>query len=355
MVPDRLGCGTGNAAERDCRRGCAGGLEGAPIRPAGGAGSICRRPGRVRCRFKRRHFRGRACVSRPRGRPPHRAALRPHRSGSLSAPPSLVLRVLFAGVGTPLTGRPRNRRSRHPGVGMALRLRGRPALRHDRGTSHRLRPALGPDCTGAALPCPRVPVARRRACRNRRHAAPARGCSPIAVGTVRHLRPRRVHHGVGSPPPPAARHVRVPAGHALGDPGEAVRHGLTGRSRRHDSAHSAAGARVVRGILRLVGHPRVDHLGDWRSRPGTRSRSASATPTPGHRRRTHGDRRDPRRSDPSPLDSRVGGPHRLAPGRPRSRPRPRSPLRHGTRGHARIQARARRLVAAGRRLGWTRA
>ena len=355
MVPDRLGCGTGNAAECDCRRGCAGGLEGATFRSARGPGSICRRPGRVHCRFKRRHFRGRACVSRPRGRPPHRAALRPHRSGSLSAPPSLVLRVLFAGVGTPLTGRPLNRRSRHPGVGMALRLRGRPALRHDRGTSHRLRPALGPDCTGAALPCPRVPVARRRACRNRRHAAPACGGSVLVLRAVRCVRARRVHRGLGAPPSPAARNIHIAPRHALGDSGEARRNGLTGRSRRHDSAHSAAGARVVRGILRLVGHPRVDHLGDWRSRPGTRSRSASATPTPGHRRRTHGDRRDPRRSDPSPLDSRVGGPHRLAPGRPRSRPRPRSPLRHGTRGHARIQARARRLVAAGRRLGWTRA
>ena len=355
MVPDRLGCGTGNAAERDCRRGCAGGLEGATIRPAGGAGPLRRRIGGVRRRFKRRHFRGRACASRPRGRPPHRAALRPHRSGSLSAPPSLVLRVLFAGVGTPLTGRPRNRRSRHPRMGMALRLRGRPALRHDRGTSHRLRPALGPDCTGAALPCPRVPVARRRACRNRRHAAPACGGSVLVLRAVRCVRARRVHHGLGAAPPPPARNLLLPPRHALGDSGEARRNGLTGRSRRHDSAHPPAGARVVRGILRLVGHPRVDHLGDWRSRPGTRSRSASATPTPGHRRRTHGDRRDPRRSDPSPLDSRMGGPHRLAPGRPRSRPRPRSPLRHGTRGHARIQARARRLVAAGRRLGWTRA
>lgn len=334
MVPDRLGCGTGNAAERDCHRGCAGGLEGATFRSARGPGSVCRRPGRVRCRFKRRHFRGRACASRPRGRPPHRAALRPHRSGSLSAPPSLVLRVLFAGVGTPLTGRPRNRRSCHPGVGMALRLRGRPALRHDRGTSHRLRPALGPDCTGAALPCPRVPVARRRAYRNRRHAAPARGSSVLALHAVRCVRARRVHHGLGAAPPPPARNLLLPPRHALGDPGEAERDGLTGRSRRHDSAHSAAGARVVRGLLRLVGHPRVDHLGDWRSRPGTRSRSASATPTPGHRRRAHGDRRDPRRSDPSPLNPGVGRPHRLAPRRPRRRPRSRSPLRHGTRGHA---------------------
>ena len=234
---------------------------------------------------------------------------------------------------------------------MALRLRGRPALRHDRGASHRLRPALGPDCTGAALPCPRIPVARRRACRNRRHAAPARGSSVLALHAVRCVRPRRVHHGLGAAPPPATWNLPLTPRHALGDPGKAQRDGLTGRSRRHDSAHSAAGARMVRGILRLVGHPRVDHLGDWRSRPGTRSRSASATPTPGHRRRTHGDRRDPRRSDPSPLNPGVGRPHRLAPGRPRCRPRPRSPLRHGTRGDARGQSRARRLVAAGRRLG----
>ena len=334
MVPDRLGCGTGNAAERDCHRGCAGGLEGATFRSARGPGSVCRRPGRVRCQFKRRHFRGRACASRPRGRPPHRAALRPHRSGSLSAPPSLVLRVLFAGVGTPLTGRPRNRRSRHPGVGMALRLRGRSALRRDRGTSHRLRPALGPDCTGAAFPRSRSVVSRRRTRRYRRHAAPARGCTILALRSVRRLRPRRVHRGVGAPPPPPARNLLLPPRHALGDSGEAVCDGLTGRSRRHDSAHSAAGARVVRGLLRLVGHPRVDHLGDWRSRPGTRSRSAAATSAPGHRRRNDGGRSDPRRSDPSPLNPGVGRPHRLAPRRPGRRPRSRSPVRHGTRGHA---------------------
>ena len=355
MVPDRLGCGTGNAAERDCRRGCAGGLEGTTFRSARGPGSICRRPGRVRCRFKRRHFRGRACASRPRGRPPHRAALRPRGFGPIPSTPPHVLRIFLIGVGTPLTGRPRNRRSRHPGVGMALRLRGRPALRHDRSTSHRLRPALGPDCTGAAFPCSRSVVSRRRTRRYRRHAAPARGCTILALRSVRRLRPRRVHRGVGAPPPPPAWNLPLPPRHALGDPGEAVRDGLTGRSRRHDSTHPPAGARVVRGLLRLVGHPRVDHMGHRCGRPGTRSRSASATPTPGHRRRTHGDQRDPRRSDPSPLDPGVGRAHRLAPGRPRSRPRPRSPLRHGTRGHARIQARARRLVAAGRRLGWTRA
>lgn len=355
MVPDRLGCGTGNAAERDCRRGCAGGLEGAPIRPAGGAGPLRRRIGGVRRWHERGCVRCRPRASGARRWPAHRSALRARRFGRIPSTPPHVLRIILVGVGPAVSGRPRNRRSRHPGVGLALRLWRRPAFRGDRRSSHRLCTALRAGHEGAAFPRSRSVVSRRRTRRRRRHAAPARGCSPIAVGTVRHLRPRRVHHGVGSPPPPAARHVRVPAGHALGDPGEAVRHGLTGRSRRHDSAHSAAGARVVRGILRLVGHPRVDHLGDWRSRPGTRSRSASATPTPGHRRRTHGDRRDPRRSDPSPLDSRVGGPHRLAPGRPRSRPRPRSPLRHGTRGHARIQARARRLVAAGRRLGWTRA
>ena len=355
MVPDRLGCGTGNAAERDCRRGCAGGLEGAPIRPAGGAGPLRRRIGGVRRWHERGCVRCRPRASGARRWPAHRSALRARRFGRIPSTPPHVLRIILVGVGPAVSGRPRNRRSRHPGVGLALRLRGRPALRHDRGTSHRLRPALGPDCTGAALPCPRVPVARRRACRNRRHAAPACGGSVLVLRAVRCVRARRVHRGLGAPPSPAARNIHIAPRHALGDSGEARRNGLTGRSRRHDSAHSAAGARVVRGILRLVGHPRVDHLGDWRSRPGTRSRSASATPTPGHRRRTHGDRRDPRRSDPSPLDSRVGGPHRLAPGRPRSRPRPRSPLRHGTRGHARIQARARRLVAAGRRLGWTRA
>ena len=234
---------------------------------------------------------------------------------------------------------------------MALRLWRRPAFRGDRCSSHRLCAALRAGHEGAAFPRSRSVVSRRRTHRYRRHAAPARGCSRIAVGTVRRLRPRRVHHGVGSPPPPAARHVRVPAGHALGDPGEAVRHGLTGRSRRHDSTHPPAGTRVVRGLLRLVGYPRVDHLVDWRSRPGTHSRSASATPTPGHRRRADGDRRDPRRSAPSPLEPGVGRPHRLAPRRPRYRPCSRSPVRYGPRGHPRGQAWACRLVATGRGFG----
>ena len=271
VVPNRLGRGVGDTAERDCRRGCAGGLEGATFRSARGPGSVCRRPGRVRCRFKHRHFRGRACTSRPRGRPPHRAALRPHRSGSLSAPPSLVLRVLFAGVGTPLTGRPRNRRSRHPGVGMALRLRGRPALRCGRGASHRLRPALGPDCTGAALPRTRVPLTRRWPRRYRRHAAPACRRPVLARRAVRGIRPRRVHHRLCAAPAPASRNVHVPPRHALGDSRKAERDGLTGRSRRHDSAHPPARARMVRGLLRLVGHPRVDHMGYRGSRPGAHS------------------------------------------------------------------------------------
>ena len=234
---------------------------------------------------------------------------------------------------------------------MALRLRGRSALRRDRGTSHRLRPALGPDCTGAALPHAPVPLARRRACRNWRHAAAACGRAAHTAGTIRGLRARRVHRGVGAPPPPPARNLLLPPRHALGDPGEAERDGLTGRSRRHDSAHSAAGARVVRGLLRLVGHPRFDHMGHRCGRPGTRPRSAAATSAPGHRRRNDGGRSDPRRSDPSPLNPGVGRPHRLAPRRPGRRPRARSPVRHGTRGDARGQARARRLVAAGRRLG----
>ena len=234
---------------------------------------------------------------------------------------------------------------------MALRLRGRPALRHDRGTSHRLRPALGPDCTGAALPCPRVPVARRRAYRNRRHAAPARGSSVLALHAVRCVRARRVHHGLGAAPPPPARNLLLPPRHALGDPGEAERDGLTGWPRRHDPADPPARARVVRSLLRLVGHPRFDHMGHRCGRPGARPRSAAATSAPGHRRRNDGGRSDPRRSDPSPLNPGVGRPHRLAPRRPGRRPRARSPVRHGTRGDARGQARARRLVAAGRRLG----
>lgn len=234
---------------------------------------------------------------------------------------------------------------------MALRLRGRPALRHDRGTSHRLRPALGPNCAGAAFPRARGVVARRRARRYRCHAAAACGRAAHTAGTIRGLRPRRVHRGLGAPPSPAARNLLLPPRHALGDSGEAERDGLTGWPRRHDSAHSAAGARVVRGLLRLVGHPRFDHMGHRCGRPGARPRSAAATSAPGHRRRNDGGRSDPRRSDPSPLNPGVGRPHRLAPRRPGRRPRARSPVRHGTRGDARGQARARRLVAAGRRLG----
>ena len=234
---------------------------------------------------------------------------------------------------------------------MALRFWRRSAFRRHCRSAHRLRPALGPDCTGAALPRARVPVARRRARRRRRHAAAARRRSRIAVGTVRRLRPRRVHHGVGSPPSPAARHVQVPAGHALRDSGKAMRDGLTGWPRRHDSADPAARARVFRGLLRLVGHPRFNHVVDWRGRPGTHSQSASATPAPRHRWRVNGDWRDPRRSAPSSLDPRVGSPHRLAPRRPRRRPRARSPVRHGARGDPRGKARAGRLLAPGRRLG----
>ena len=234
---------------------------------------------------------------------------------------------------------------------MALRFRRRSAFRRHCRSAHRLRAALGAGCPGAALPRARIPVTRRRARRRRRHAAAARRRSRIAVGTVRGLRHRCVHHGVGSPPPAAARHVHVPAGHALGDSGKAMRDGLTGRPRRHDSADPAARARMVRGLLRLVGHPRFDHLVDWRGRPGTHSQSASATTTPCHRRRVNGDRCAPRRSAPSSLDPRVGSPHRLAPRRTRHRPRARSPVRHGPRGHPRGQARARRLVAAGRGFG----
>ena len=234
---------------------------------------------------------------------------------------------------------------------MALRLRGRSAFRVNRCSSHRLRPALGPDCTGAALPCPRVPVARRRARRNRRHAAPARGGSVLTLHAVRYVRARHVHHGLGAASPPPARNLLLPPRHALGDSGTAMRDGLTGWPRRHDSAHPAARARMVRGLLRLVGHPRVDHLVDWRGRPGTHSRSASETPAPGHRRCADGDRRDPHRSAPAALDPRMGSPHRLAPRRTRHRPRARSPVRHGPRGHPRGQARACCLVAAGRGFG----
>ena len=234
---------------------------------------------------------------------------------------------------------------------MALRLWRSSALRCSRGAPHRLRPALGPNCAGAAFPRARGVVARRRARRYRCHAAAACGRAAHTAGTIRGLRPRRVHRGLGAPPSPAARNLLLPPRHALGDSGEAERDGLTGWPRRHDSAHSAAGARVVRGLLRLVGHPRFDHMGHRCGRPGARPRSAAATSAPGHRRRNDGGRSDPRRSDPSPLNPGVGRPHRLAPRRPRRRPRARSPVRHGTRGDARGQARARRLVAAGRRLG----
>lgn len=236
---------------------------------------------------------------------------------------------------------------------MALRLRRRSALRCSRGAPHRLRPALDPDCAGPALPHARVPLARRRACRNWRHAAPACGRPVLALRAVRGLRPRRMHHRLGTAPPPAARNVHVPPRHALGDPCKVERNGLTGRSRRHDSAHSPARARLVRGILRLVGHPRVDHMGYRRGRPGTRSRCTPAPPAPCHRRNTHGYRSDPRRNPPVPHDTGLGRPHRLALRRPRSRPRSRASVRYGTRGDPRGQARARGLLAAGRRFGRT--
>ena len=234
---------------------------------------------------------------------------------------------------------------------MALRLRRRPAFRGDRCSTHRLCAALRAGHAGAALPRACIPVARRRARRYRCHAAPARGRADHAAGTVRGLRPRRMHHGVGSPPSPAARNVHLTPRHALGNSGKAVRDGLTGWSRRHDSAHPPARARVVRGLLRLVGHPRFDHVVDWCGRTGTRSRSTSAAPTPGHRRCADGDRRDPRRSTPSALDPRIGASRRLAARRPGHWPRARSPVRHGPRGHPRGQARACRLVAAGRGFG----
>ena len=323
-------------------------MEGTPFCPAQGIGSLRCRFGGVRRGHKRGRVRCRPCASGARWRSPHCPALRPHRSGRFPSSPSLVLCVFLVGVGSPLAGRPRDRRPRDPGVGLALRLRRRSALRCGRGAPHRLRPALDPNCTGAALPCARVPLARRRACRNWRHAAAACGRAAHTAGTIRGLRPRRVHHRLGAAPPPAAWNLPLPPRHALGDPCEAKRNGLTGRSRCHDPAHPPARTRVVRGILRLVGHRRVDHLGDWRSRPGTRSRSTPAPPAPGHRRHTHGDRSDPRRSNPVPLDPRVGSPHRLAARRPRSRSRSRAPVRHGTRGHPRIQARARRFLATGR-------
>ena len=307
----------------------------------------------MRCGYERGCVRCRPRVAGPRRWPSHRSALRARGFGRVPSAPPLVLRVLFAGVGTSLTGWPRNRRSRHPGVGMALRLRRRPAFRSDRCSAHRLCAALRAGHAGAALPRACIPVSRRRTRRNRCHVAPARGRTTHATGAVRGLRPRRMHHGLGSPPSPAARNVHLTPRHALGDSGQAVRDGLTGWSRRHDSAHPPARARVVRGLLRLVGHPRFDHVVDWCGRTGTRSRSTSAAPTPGHRRCADGDRRDPRRSTPSALDPRIGASRRLAARRPGHRPRARSLVRHGPRGHPRGQARACRLVAAGRGFGRT--
>ena len=238
---------------------------------------------------------------------------------------------------------------------MALRLRRGSALRCSRGAPHRLRPALGTDYAGSAIPRPRIPVARRRACRHRRHVAAACGRPILALHAVRCVRPRRVHHGLGTTSTPPARHVPIPSWYAVGNPRKAQRDGLTGRSRRHDSADPAAGARMVRGFFCLVGHPRIDHMGHRRGRPSARSRSAAATPTPGRRRRNDGGRSDPRGRTASSVNSGVGGPRRLASRRPGRRSRSRAPVGHGPRGHARIQARTRRLVAAGRRLGWTRA
>ena len=236
---------------------------------------------------------------------------------------------------------------------MALRLWRRSALGCDRSGPDCLRPALDPDCTGPALPHARLPLARRRACRNWRHATPACGRPVLALRAVRSLRARRVHHRLGTAPPPATRNVHVPPRHAFGHPCETERNGLAGRPRSHDPAHPPARARMVRGLLRLVGHPRVDHMGYRRGRPGTRSRCTPAPPAPGHRRRADGHRRDPRRSHPVPLDTSLGSTHRLALRRPRRRSRSRASVRHGTRGDPRGQARARGLLAAGRRFGRT--
>ena len=236
---------------------------------------------------------------------------------------------------------------------MALRLWRRSALRCGRGAPYRLRPTLDPDCAGAALPRTRVPLTRRWPRRNRRHATPACGRPVLAFRAVRSLRPRRVHHRLGAAPAPAARNIHVPPRHAFGHPCATERNGLAGRPRSHDPAHPPARARMVRGILRLVGHPRVDHMGYRRGRPGTRSRCTPAPPAPGHRRNTHGDRSDPRRSPPVPHDTGLGRPHRLALRRPRRRSRSRASVRYGTRGDPRGQARARGLLAAGRRFGRT--
>ena len=287
--------------------------------------------------MRRRHKRG--CVRcRPRAsgarrRPSHCPAVRPHRSGRFTPPPPFVLCVFLVSVGSPIARRSRDRGPRDPRVGMALRLWRGSALRCSRSAPHRLRPALTADCAGAALPRARVPVARCWARRNRCHAAPACGRTAHVPGTVRGLRPRRVRHGVGPPPSPAARNVRITPRHAVSDSGKAERDGLTSRSRRHDSTDPAAPARVVRGLLRLVGHPRLDHMGYRCSRTGTSPRSAPATPTPGRRRRNDGGRSDPRGCSASSVNSGVGSPGRLASRWPRRRPCPRSPVCHGPRGH----------------------
>ena len=308
-------------------------MEGTPFSPARGIGSLRRRFGGVRRGHERGCVRCRPRASGARRRPSHCPAVRPRRSGRYTPSPPFVLCVFLVGMGSPLAGRPRDRGPRDPGVGLALRLRRCSALRCGRGAPHRLRPALDPNCTGAALPRARVPLARRRACRNWRHAAAACGRTAHTAGTIRGLRPRRVHRGLGAAPSPAARNIRIAPRYAIGDSGKAERDGLTSRSRRHDSADPPACTRVVRGILRLVGHPRLAHMGHRCGRPGARARSAAATPTPGRRRRNDGSRSDPRGCSASSVNSGVGGPRRLASCWPGRRSRPRTPFRHGTRGH----------------------
>ncbi len=179
---------------------------------------------------------------------------------------------------------------------MALRLRRRSALRRDRGAPDRLRPALGPDCQGQ---------------RSRARGLVSRAPDSVGIGVM-------LLQLAGALSSPAAQFGVFALGACITAwalPRLLPRGTFTSRRgmpsailARLSAMASQVGLAVMIPLIlqRVHGWSEAssawwvtlgfDHMGDRCSRPGARPRSASATSAPGHRRRTHGDRRDPRRS-----------------------------------------------------------